>query len=228
MSSHTTVSFGSAASPASGFLVRPGATRPGLIVLQEWWGLVPHVKDVTARFAAQGYAALAPDLYHGQSTVDAEEASHLMDGLDWGRAVAEIGDAVRYLRDVEGSDRVGIVGFCMGGALAVLGATQPGIDAFVSFYGFPPAGAADLETITAPGVLFFGEHEDVFSVSDAEAFAGRQRAAGRDVEIVTYPGAGHAFFNNERPEVFRADAANDAWRLTLAHFGRHLRAGTGA
>jgi carboxymethylenebutenolidase len=193
--------------------------------VQEWWGLVPHVKDVTGRFAAQGYVALAPDLYHGKLTVDAEEASHLMDGLDWGRAVTEIGEAVRYLRDTEGSDRVGIVGFCMGGALAVLAATRPGIDAFVSFYGFPPAGAANLESVAAPGLLLFGEHEDVFSVADAEAFARRQRAAGREAEIVTYPGAGHAFFNNDRPEVFRAEAADDAWRRTLAHFGRHLRGG---
>jgi carboxymethylenebutenolidase len=220
------VTFSSAAGPAMGLLMRPGHGKPGLIILQEWWGLVPHIKDVAGRLAALGYVALAPDLYHGKSTVEAEEASHLMEGLDWGRALDEIAGAVRYLRDVEGVDRVGVVGFCMGGALTVLAATLAGVDAFVSFYGFPRPGAADLGRITAPGLIFFGEHEEFFSVPDAKAFAERQRAAGRDAEVVVYPGAGHAFFNDSRPEVFRAEASNDAWRRTLAHLGRHLRSWT--
>jgi carboxymethylenebutenolidase len=217
------VAFSSSRGPASGYLVRPGQGRPGLVVLQEYWGLVPHIKDIAERFAAQGYVALAPDLYHGKSTVVAEEASHLMHGLDWGRALEEIAGAIRHLRDNEGVDRIGVVGFCMGGAVTVLAATLPGVDAYVSFYGFPPPGAAPLDRVTAPGLIFFGEHEDTFSVSDARAFVERQRASGRTAEIVTYPGAGHAFFNNERPEAWRPDPANDAWRRTLAHFGRHLR-----
>ena len=223
MAQGTLVSFASSRGPADGYLSRPGLGRPGLIVLQEWWGLVPHIKDVSDRYAAQGYVTLAPDLYHGKSTVEAEEASHLMEGLDWGRAVEEIGGAVRYLRDIEGCDRVGVVGYCMGGALTVLAATLPGVDAFVAYYGFPPAGAADLAKITAPGLIFFGQNEGFFSVPDAKAFAERQRAGGRAAEVVIYPGAGHAFFNDNRPEVFVADAANDAWRRTLAHFGKHLR-----
>jgi len=226
MSNGRMVTFSSAAGPAEGFLARPGQGRPGVIVVQEWWGLVPHVKDVAGRLAAQGYLALAPDLYHGRSTVEAEEASHLMSGLDWSRAVDEIAGAVRYLRDVEGVDRVGITGFCMGVALTVLAATLPGVDAYVAFYGFPPAPAEKLDTITAPGLIFFGEDENFFSVPDAQAFAARQRAAGRGAEVIVYPAAGHAFFNNDRPEVFRPDAANDAWRRALAHFGRHLRVWT--
>jgi carboxymethylenebutenolidase len=228
MSTGKLVSFSSASGPADGWIVRPGAGRPGVIVIQEWWGLVPHVKEVTARFAAQGYVALAPDLYHGKSTVEAEEASHLMQGLDWGRAVEEIAGAARYLRDSEGVDRIGVVGFCMGGALTVLAATLPGIDAYVAFYGFPPAGAAPLDRITAPGLIFFGEDEGFFSVPDAQAFATRQRAAGRACEVVVYRGAGHAFFNNDRPDVFKPEASNDAWRRTLEHFGRHLRPTVGA
>jgi carboxymethylenebutenolidase len=223
------VNFASASGPANGWLARPATGRPGLVVLQEWWGLVPHIKDVASRFAAQGgYVALAPDLYHGKSTVDAEEASHLMQGLDWGRATEEIAGSIRYLRDSEGVDRVGVVGFCMGGALAVLAATLPGVDAFAAFYGLPPASAADLGRITAPGLIFFGEKEGYFSIPDAQAFAQRQRAAGRDCEVVIYPGADHAFFNNDRPEVFHPQAANDAWRRTLEHFGRHLRPTVGA
>jgi carboxymethylenebutenolidase len=228
MAAGTTVKFSTAKGPADGWLVRPGSARPGVVVIQEWWGLVPHIQDVAGRFAAQGYVALAPDLYHGKSTVDAEEASHLMQGLDWGRAVEEIAGAVRYLRDSAGVDRVGLVGYCMGGALTVLGATLPGIDAFVAYYGFPPAGAADLARISAPGLILFGEQEGYFSIPDAQAFAARQREAGRHCDVVVYPGAGHAFFNDDRPETFNETASNDAWRRTLDHFGRHLRPRAGA
>ncbi len=225
MPTTSTVTFSSAAGQASAHLARPDKGRPGIIVLQEWWGLVPHIQDVAGRFAAQGYLALAPDLYHGKSTVETEEAEHLMKGLDWGRAAQEIAGAARHLRDVEGATRVGVVGFCMGGALTIIAATQPGVDAYVAFYGFPPAGAAALDTITAPGLIFFGEAEPFFSVTDAKAFAESQRKRGREADVIVYPGAGHAFFNNERPEAYRRDAATDAWRRTLDHFGRHLRVG---
>lgn len=223
MPTSTSVTFSSEAGQASGYLARPGKAIPGVIVLQEWWGLVPHIKDVAERFAAQGYLALAPDLYHGKTTLEAAEAEHLLKGLDWARAAKEIAGAVRHLRDVEGATKVGVVGFCMGGALTIIAATQPGVDAYAAFYGFPPAGAAPLEKIAAPGLLFFGEQEPFFSVPDAKAFAEGQRKRGREAEVIIYPGAGHAFFNNERAEAYRKDAANDAWRRTLDLFGRRLR-----
>ena len=223
MPTSTNVTFTSEAGQASGYLARPGKAIPGVIVLQEWWGLVPHIKDVAERFAAQGYLALAPDLYHGKTTLEAAEAEHLLKGLDWTRAAKEIAGAVRHLREVEGATKVGVVGFCMGGALTIIAATQPGVDAYAAFYGFPPAGAAPLEKITAPGLLLFGEQEPFFSVPDAKAFAEGQRKRGREAEVIIYPGAGHAFFNNERAEAYRKDAANDAWRRTLDLFGRHLR-----
>lgn len=223
MPTSSSVTFSSDAGKASGYLARPGKGIPGVIVLQEWWGLVPHIKDVAGRFAGQGYLALAPDLYHGKSTSEAAEAEHLMKGLDWARAAKEIAGAVRHLREVEGATKVGVVGFCMGGALTIIAATQPGVDAYAAFYGFPPAGAAPLEKVAAPGLLFFGEQEPFFSVPDAKAFAEAQRKRGREAEVIIYPGAGHAFFNNERAEAYRKDAANDAWRRTLELFGRHLR-----
>jgi len=225
MANTARVTFATEAGNAGGHLARPGKGVPALIVLQEWWGLVPHIEDVAGRFAAQGYLALAPDLYHGKSTLEAAEAEHLMKGLDWGRAAQEIAGAVTYLREVEGATRVGVTGFCMGGALTIIAATQPGVDAYVAFYGFPPAGAAPVESITAPGILFFGEKEEYFSVPNAQAFAANQRKRGREAEVVVYPGAGHAFFNDTRPEAYRKEAANDAWRRTLDHFGRHLRLG---
>ena len=218
--------FDSAAGTASGYLARPNASADavaGVVVIQEWWGLVPHIEDVADRVAALGYVALAPDLYHGKSTVEAEEAHHLMEGLDWGRAAQELAGAVAHLRSVEGVGRVGVVGFCMGGALTVIAAADPGVDAYASFYGFPPPGSVNLETINAPGLIFFGEHENAFSVPDAQAFADRQRGHGRQAEVVVYPGAGHAFFNDTRPEAYQQAAATDAWRRTVELFAQHLR-----
>jgi carboxymethylenebutenolidase len=215
------VEFDSAAGRASGFLARPG-NRAGVIVIQEWWGIVPHVKDLAGRFAAQGYTALAPDLYHGKTTVEAEEAQHLMQGLDWGRAAKEIAGAAKCLREEHGAERVGCIGFCMGGALSFMAATSPGIDAFVAFYGIPPAGAAPLDDITAPGLVFFGEKEGFFSVPDAQAWAERQRKRGREAEVVVYKGAGHAFMNDTRPEAHHKEHSADAWQKTLAHLRKHL------
>jgi carboxymethylenebutenolidase len=220
------VQFDSTAGTATGYLARPGepgGASAGVVVIQEWWGLVPHIEDVADRVAALGYVALAPDLYHGKSTVEAEEAHHLMDGLDWGRAAQELAGAVAYLRDVEGAGHVGVVGFCMGGALTVIAATNPGVDAYASFYGFPPEGSVDLDAISAPGLIFFGEHEETFSVPDAQAFAEGGRERGRRAEVVVYPGAGHAFFNDTRPEAYQQAAATDAWRRTVELFAEHLR-----
>lgn len=221
---HSLVSFSSSAGVAQGYLARPtqgsanDKAKVGIIVLQEWWGLVPHIKDVAQRFAALGFVALAPDLYHGKSTVDAEEATHLMKGLDWGRATQEIAGAVQHLRETEGCTQVGVVGFCMGGALAVIAASLPGVNAYAAFYGFPPAGALDLSKIQIPGLILFGEHESHFSIPDAQAFAEKQRGRSLPTEVVVYPGAHHAFFNDTRPEVYKKDAAADAWQRTVALF----------
>lgn len=216
-----TVRFGSEASGYLAASAAPGA--PGLIVLQEWWGLVPHIEDVTRRLAGHGYVALAPDLYHGQKTLEAAEAQHLMEGLDWGRALGEIGATARYLRDEQGASRVGVIGFCMGGALTVLAAAKAGVDAAAAFYGFPPDASA-VDAPCPPTLIFFGEREEFFSVPAAQAWAEQQRARGQaDTEVVVYPGAGHAFFNDTRPEAYHAPSARDAWTRALAHFERHLR-----
>ena len=227
------VHFTSSRGEACGYLARPAgaavpvsagaAPRAGIVVIQEWWGLVPQIEGVADRFAAAaGYVALAPDLYHGQSTVEAEEAHHLMEGLDWARAAAELAGAVAHLREAEGVSRVGVVGFCMGGALTLIAAADPAVAAWVSFYGFPPAGSAELDRITAPGLQIFGEHEHAFSVAEAEAFAVAQRAKGLEAGFVVYPGAGHGFFNETIPAIYHEPSAQDAWARTVEHFGRHL------
>jgi carboxymethylenebutenolidase len=220
MSALVSIPFGE--SELSGWLEEPaGEARAGLIVLQEWWGLVPHVKDVAGRFSGEGYLCLAPDLYHGRSTVEAEEAQHLMEGLDWPLALSEIKEAVGELRR-RGCSKVGVVGFCMGGALSCLASATAGVEAAVAFYGFPPA-PNPMDRNCPPTKVLFGEHEDFFSVADAEQWAAQQRASGvMDTEVVVYPGAGHAFFNDTRPEAYHEASAADAWRRSLEHFARHL------
>ena len=205
----------------SGYLALPPSNKgPGIVVIQEWWGLVPHIKEVCDRFAANGFLALAPDLYHGKSTVEEAEAQHLMQGLDWARATAEITAAVKSLRE-RGCAKVGVVGFCMGGALAMMALAKAGVDAGVAFYGFPPQGPPRGQ-ICAPSRVFFGEHEGFFPVDDATAWVEEQKKAGVDSEIVIYPNAGHAFFNNHRPEVYVDTAAKDAWNRTLKLFRDHV------
>jgi carboxymethylenebutenolidase len=206
---------------ASGYLALPPSNQgPGIVVVQEWWGLVPHIKDLCDRFAQNGFLALAPDLYHGKTTVEAEEANHLLQNLDWGRATIEITGAVRHLRG-QGCPKVGVVGFCMGGALSMIAAAKAGVDAAVSFYGFPPQGPPRGQTCP-PSLVLFGENENFFPVPDAKAWVEEQKKAGVDSDIVIYPGAGHAFFNDQRPEAYHAMAAKDAWNRTLRHFRKHL------
>ena len=218
MSKGKMVEFQAGQARAQGFQSAPA----GVVVLQEWWGLVPHIEDLAARFARQGYLTLAPDLYHGKKTLEAAEAQHLMEGLDWGRAVEEIGGAVAHLR-AQGCPKVGVVGFCMGGALSLLGAATADVDAAVAFYGFPPP-PNPLGKKCPPALVLFGEEEGFFDVPAAKAWAEGQRGMGvADTEVVIYPGAGHAFFNDTRPEAYHAASAQDAWRRTLAHFQKHLR-----
>jgi carboxymethylenebutenolidase len=183
---------------------------------------VPHIKDVVKRFAREGYVAIAPDLYHGKSTVEAAEAQHLMQKLDWNKAAQEVAGAVAYLRK-RGCPRVGVVGFCMGGALALIAAATAGVDAAVAFYGFPPDPKI-LQKKCPPVLIFFGEKEEFFDVAAAKAWAEDQRAQKvATTEVIVYPGAGHAFFNDTRLDVYHRDSARDAWKRTLAHFAKYVR-----
>lgn len=222
--SRTNVKFATPYGLADGYLAGRAAGRPAIVVIQEWWGLVPHIIDLADRLAREGYMTLAPDLYHGKSTVEAEEAHHLMTGLDWTRATAEIYGAVAHLREREHATRVGIVGFCMGGALTILAAQDPAVDSYVSFYGYPPTPKdAPARVIAAPGLIIFGEHESTFSVEDARGFAEAQTAKGIPTAFVTYAGAGHAFLNDTRPSVHKPEQARQAWQRMLEHFAATLR-----
>lgn len=209
-----------------GHLARPddGRPHPGVVVIQEWWGLDGHIKDVTNRFAAAGYVALAPDLYHGVVASEPDEARKLVMELDMVAAVDEIGSALDALlaRDDVSGEKAGIVGFCMGGRLTLLAArTHENIGAAVAFYGSPltPAEAAEVK---APVLGLYGALDGGIAVADVETMRDALEAAGITTTVVIYEGAQHAFFNDTRANSYNAEASADAWTRTLAWFEEYL------
>ena len=211
---------------ARGYLSVPESGRgPGVVVLQEWWGLVPHIKDVCDRFAAAGFVALAPDLYHGEQTRSPDEAGKLMMALDIARAERDMRGAVRFLIDHEGveGERVGTVGFCMGGVLSLFAASQNAeVGACVVFYGIHPKVEPDLENLRAPVLGIYAEKDEFVPPAAVRELEARLKALGKAVEIHIYPGTGHAFFNDTRPEVYHPEAAADAWQRTIAFLRQQL------
>lgn len=208
------------------YLAEPqgGGSYPGVIVLQEWWGLVPHIEEVARRFAAEGFVALAPDLYHGQKVEEPDEARKLAMALDRERAVAEIRAAVRHLQQMERvrPRQIGVVGWCMGGALALsTAASEDEVGAVVAFYGRPLA-EEDVGRIKAPVLGLYGSEDHGIPPDAVREFEGHLEAHQIPHEIHIYEGAHHAFFNDTRA-AYDAGAAEDAWERTLAWFRQHLR-----
>lgn len=213
-----------------GWLVEPdNPDAPGIVVIQEWWGLDEPIKDVAAQFASAGYRVLVPDLYRGQLTLEAKEAEHLMNGLDFADAAAQdIRGAARYLLH-SGSPRVGVTGYCMGGALTVLSAMLvPESVANVIWYGYPPLEYVDASKIQAPLLGHFATLDEFFPIAGVDALAETLRAAGVDFEFHRYE-AKHAFASKAAdqrklpPLGYSPEAATQAWERTLAFFARHLR-----
>lgn len=200
-------------------------TGPGVIVLQEWWGLVGHIKAVADRFAEAGFTALAPDLYQGKSTTEPDEAGSLMMALNIEQTELALRGAVKTLLDHKAvvGEKVGVVGFCMGGQLSLFAAcANPEIGACVNFYGVHPNVHPEIDRLQAPVLGFFAEHDAYASPSAVAALSAQLTAAGKSHEFLTFSGAHHAFFNDERPEVYDADASAQAWGRTLAFFREHL------
>jgi carboxymethylenebutenolidase len=207
----------------SGYLARAAGDAPGIIVIQEWWGLNDHIKEVADRFAAAGFTALAPDLFHGVVTKEPDEAGKLMMALQIEEAAQDLRGAIRHLRTLTGRP-VGTVGFCMGGALSLFAACENPDDvaACIDFYGGHPKVQYNLAALRAPVLgLFAGEDEGV-SPAVVRALDAQLTALGKPHDFTTYPGTDHAFFNDQRPEVYDAAAAADAWQKTLAFCRRHL------
>jgi carboxymethylenebutenolidase len=212
----------------SGYLATPKqGSGPGLIVIQEWWGLVDHIKDVCDRFADEGFVALAPDMYHGKTTKSPDEAGKLMMALRIDQAEKDLGAAVQYLLTLDSttSDKIGVIGFCMGGALALFAATKnQNIGACVVFYGIHPKVHPDLPNLNGPVLGIFGEKDRSVPPAAVHELERKIKDQGKQIEVKIYPDADHAFFNDTRPEVYKAEAAADAWRRTMVFLREHLSA----
>jgi carboxymethylenebutenolidase len=220
------VEFASNGGRASGYLSAPGS-GPGVLVIQEWWGLNSHVRSLVDRFAAEGFAALAPDLYHGQQTREPDEAGKLLMALNVEQAARDLRGAASYLLGQGGASggRVGVVGFCMGGQLALYAGTvaPDQVGAVVDFYGIHPNVKPDWSKLQAPVLGLFAEKDSYVTSEAVRDLEEQLRAAGKQIETHVYPGVDHAFLNDERPEVYSPDAASDAWRRTLSFLRAHLR-----
>ena len=221
------VTFGSNGHTCEGYMaIPPSGSGPAVVVIQEWWGLVPHVEDLVNRFAKEGFLAIAPDLYHGKTTKSPDEAGKLLMELDVERAEKEISGAAAYLlsRPECTSSTFGVVGFCMGGALAqYTAASNPKVGAAVSFYGGFKKVNPQWENLNAPLLLIFGENDRGVPASGGIELEKKLRAMGKNVDAVVYGGADHAFFNDTRSEVYNAEAAADAWMRTVTLFRKNVK-----
>jgi carboxymethylenebutenolidase len=210
---------------AQGYLARPdtGGVGRGVIVIQEWWGLAPHIKDLAERFARLGYTALAPDLWDGKVTTDPDEAGRMFMALRIDDAARKLSGAVAALHGHGASGKVAVVGFCMGGQLALYaaGALPDHIGAVVDFYGVHPHVRPDYDRIKAPVLGIFGEKDEFVTPAAAREIQANVEAAGGHMESHLYP-AGHAFFNDARPEAYHAASAADAWQKVQDFLARNL------
>jgi carboxymethylenebutenolidase len=225
----TTIEFPTASgTKATGYLAEGTEGAPGVIVIQEWWGLVPQIEATCERFAAAGLTALAPDLYDGHQVPVSEpnEAAKQMMNLKVASAAADLSGAVSELLARTGRPSTGVVGYCMGGGLALLlGATRPdAIGAVVPCYGVHPwsEGQPDYAAMRAATQIHCAGLDTSFPPAAAESLAATLRDLGREVELYVYEGVNHAFANEDRPEVYDATAATLMFDRTVAFVSRHL------
>jgi carboxymethylenebutenolidase len=221
------VEFQSNGDTAPGYLAVPeSGSGPGVIVLQEWWGLDDSIRRYCDRFAQEGFLALAPDLYRGETTEQPDEAQQKLMAMNMDQTVKDMRGAVDHLEEHEGfqGDGVGSVGFCAGGGLAVWAAAEhPDVEAVVTYYYVMPHGKPDFSKIRAPVLGHFGTNDDFVSVDDAKALEQELRDAGVEVDFELYEGAGHAFANDHnRLGTYDEQKANEAWRKTVDFLKRHL------
>jgi carboxymethylenebutenolidase len=215
------VEFASNGGTARGYLAVPdGDTRVPLVVIQEWWGLVPHITDVCDRFAAEGFVALAPDLYHGQTATEPDEAGKYMMALNLEQAARDMSGAVDKVAEVAGSDRVGVTGFCMGGGLALVLASQrpDKVKAVVPWYGLIPWPDAepDYGRLDAAVLGHYAEKDGFFGPDKVAELQQKLDDLGKEANLKVVPGVDHAFFNDTRPEAHDPDAAQACFAETVA------------
>ncbi len=221
--------------PSEGVTVRAylvgekgNANRPAIIVVQEWWGLNDHMKDIATRYAKEGYIAIVPDLYSrlgNKVTKSPDEAGKLMGMLKQEDGLKDLQATIAYLKTVPEVDaaRIGVTGFCMGGSYALmLPCVNSSIKAAVPFYGQVPNPDTPLQKLACPVLYIYGEDDGWITKADVQRLANALKKYDKAGEIKTYPGAPHAFFNNTRQDVYKQVEAKDAWARTLAFFKKHL------
>jgi carboxymethylenebutenolidase len=196
-----------------------------VLVLQEWWGLVDHIRDVCDRLAREGFVTLAPDLYQGDTADEPSKAERLMMDLDLPRAASDLAAAGRALLSEQATtgSRIGCVGFCMGGQLALSAATQnPRIAAVVDCYGIHPNVTLDLDNVDAAVLGVFGENDDFVPPAAVDALKAQFDGAGVRATFRVHPGVGHAFLNDSRPEAYDEASAREAWKDILSFLRAEL------
>ena len=223
-----TVEFPANGGTAPGYLSMPDGDGPfpGVVVIQEYWGLNDHIRDLADRFAGEGFASLAPDLYHGEVAQEPDDARKLAMHLDRAQAAKDIQGAVDYLLaqpQVE-PKQAGVVGFCMGGTLAlVMSYRGRNVGAVVVFYGGGPNPSdEEIAAVSAPVLGIYGSEDKGIPEEKVRDLEARLQASNKPSEFHIYEGAGHAFMNNERP-AYNPDAAHDAWGRTLRWLRQHLQ-----
>jgi carboxymethylenebutenolidase len=219
------VEFPSNGGKTAGYLATPKSGKgPGVLVIQEWWGLVGHIKNVCDRFAAEGFSALAPDMYHGKTADEPDAAGKLFMALNIQQAEKDLRGAAQFLAGHSSTAKLGAVGFCMGGQLALFaGTVNPSVGAVVDFYGIHPEVKPDYKKLSGPVLGLFAEKDAFVTPKAAQEVDAAIKKAGKQSEIHVYPGVDHAFFNDERADVYNKTAADDAWRRTLTFFRQHLK-----
>ena len=223
------ITFASDGGTAPGYLAKPQGSGPfpGVIVIQEWWGLEEHIKDVTRRFAQEGFVALAPDLYHGHVATEPDDARKHAMAMQLDVALRDIQGGIDYLKGLQevSPKTIGVIGFCMGGRLALHAAVRSNdVGAVAPFY---PGGMEgifqDIDKIQAPVFAAFGADDGSIPLDKVEQFRRLLQERGKEAEVKVYEGAPHSFFNDARPS-YRPEASQDAWQKVLGLFRSALRA----
>jgi len=217
----TEIDFASNEHRTPGLMFKPPSPRAGLVVIQEWWGLVPHIEDVSIRLAQEGYLTLTPDLYYGKQAEEPDEARKLAMAMDRDRALREIVAAAAYLKS-EGLEKIGVIGWCMGGGLALSAAAEDGLfTTAVCFYG-KPLSENDIQRLHVPILALYAGHDHGITPDEVELFDQSLDELGIPHEIHMYVEADHAFFNDSRPSSYNAQASEDAWKKALDWFSQYL------
>jgi carboxymethylenebutenolidase len=220
------VQFNAKSGACEGESAEPSGTGKvgGVVVIQEWHGINAEMRTKVERFASEGYLTIAPDLYHGKVATNDAEAAALMNALDFGRAVGEIGAAAQWLKEQPRSNgKVAVIGFCLGGALSFAAAANvPGLAAIVPFYGLPDVDRVQFDKVTAPILAHFAGTDDWASPDKARQLQKDLEAKGKSMELHVYEGAGHAFMRATDPTRYHEASAKKAWERTFAFLKQHI------